>query len=55
MNRDVIEMTRRITERRGYHVSLAFDAPVRGPIALGHSSHFGIELFIGVDDAHTSR
>ena len=43
------------TERRGYHVWLAFDAPVRGPIALGHSSHFGIGLFIGVDDAHTSR
>lgn len=43
------------TERRGYHVSLAFDAPVRGPIALGHSSHFGIGLFVGVDDEHTSR
>lgn len=46
------------TERRGYHVMLAFDAPVRGPIALGHSSHFGIGLFVGVDGvdgAHTPR
>ena len=42
------------TERRGYHVLLAFNAPVRGPIALGHSSHFGIGLFVGLDDAHTS-
>jgi len=42
------------TERRGYHVLLAFSTPVRGPIALGHSSHFGIGLFVGVDDANTS-
>ena len=34
------------TERRGYHVSLAFGRPVRGPISLGHSSHFGLGLFI---------
>ena len=40
------------TERRGYRVLLAFNGPVRGPIALGHSSHFGIGLFVGVDDAH---
>lgn len=37
------------TERRGYHVSLVFSAPVRGPIALGHSSHFGVGLFVGVN------
>ena len=39
------------TERRGYPVLLTFNALVRGPIALGHSSHFGIGLFVGVDDA----
>lgn len=38
------------TERRGYSVSLTFNNPVRGPIALGHSSHFGLGLFIAVDD-----
>ena len=38
-------------ERRGYRVSLTFNAPVRGPIALGHSSHLGIGLFVGVDSA----
>ncbi len=42
------------TERRGYHVLLVFSTPVRGPIALGHSSHFGIGLFVGVDDANTA-
>ena len=39
------------TERRGYRVSLTFNGPVRGPIALGHSSHFGVGLFVGVDSA----
>ena len=39
------------TGRRGYRVALTFSAPVRGPIALGHSSHFGIGLFVGVDAA----
>ena len=38
------------TGRRGYRASLTFDTPVRGPIALGHSSHFGLGLFIAVDD-----
>ena len=38
------------TERRGYQVSLTFDTPVRGPISLGHSSHFGLGLFVAVDD-----
>ncbi len=33
-------------EKRGYHVSLTFDTPVLGPIALGHSSHFGLGLFV---------
>ena len=34
------------TEKRGYHVSLTFDTPVRGPIAAGRSSHFGLGLFV---------
>ena len=34
------------TERRGYQASLTFDMPVRGPISLGHSSHFGLGLFV---------
>ena len=38
------------TERRGYHVALTFDAPVHGPISLGHSSHFGLGLFVAVKD-----
>lgn len=36
-------------ERRGFRVSLTFDKPVSGPICLGHSSHFGLGLFIPVD------
>ena len=36
------------TEKRGYHVSLTFDKPVRGPIAVGHSSHFGLGLCVPV-------
>ncbi len=35
-------------DKRGYRVSLTFDAPVRGPIALGHSAHFGLGLFVPV-------
>ena len=37
------------TERRGYHASLTFGHPVHGPISLGHSSHFGLGLFLGVE------
>ena len=37
------------TERRGYHALLTFDAPVCGPISLGHSSHFGLGLFVPVN------
>jgi CRISPR-associated protein Csb2 len=32
--------------RRGFKVHLVFPAPVRGPICLGHSSHFGLGLFV---------
>ena len=38
------------TERRGYHALLTFDTPVRGPISLGHSSHFGLGLFVPLND-----
>ena len=34
------------SDKRGYRVSLTFDAPVTGPIALGHSAHFGLGLFV---------
>ena len=37
-------------DRRGYRVSLDFRDPVSGPIALGHSSHFGLGLFVAVND-----
>ena len=32
--------------RPGYGVSLRFDAPVAGPLALGQLSHFGLGLFV---------
>ena len=31
--------------RRGYDVALTFSEPVTGPLAVGHSSHFGLGLF----------
>ena len=33
----------------GFAVRLIFDAPVRGPIALGYASHFGLGLFGAVE------
>ena len=36
-------------ERRGFRVSLKFERPVSGPIFLGHSSHFGLGLFIPIN------
>lgn len=38
------------TERRGYGVLLTFNRPVRGPISVGHSSHFGLGLFAAIDE-----
>ncbi len=32
--------------KRGYTVTLHFNSPIKGPIALGHSSHFGLGLFV---------
>jgi len=34
------------TEKRGYRVQVTFSSAVHGPIALGHSCHFGLGLFI---------
>lgn len=31
--------------KRGFNVKLTFESPTTGPIALGHSSHFGLGLF----------
>ena len=42
-------------ERRGYRVSLTFDMPVCGPISLGHSSHFGLGLFVPVTSCLSTR
>lgn len=33
---------------------IVFDAPVRGPICLGHSSHFGMGLFMPGGDVETA-
>jgi CRISPR-associated protein Csb2 len=33
----------------GYAVRLTFSRPVTGPIAIGHSSHFGLGLFVPAD------
>ena len=38
-------------ERRGFRVSLTFAKPVSGPISLGHSSHFGLGLFVAVESS----
>jgi CRISPR-associated protein Csb2 len=35
--------------KRGYRFQLTFPEPVSGPIALGHSSHFGLGLFVPAD------
>jgi CRISPR-associated protein Csb2 len=36
--------------KRGYKAELNFPEPVKGPISLGHSCHFGLGLFVPVDD-----
>jgi len=36
-------------DKLGYTVKLTFSEPVKGPISLGASSHFGLGLFIPVD------
>lgn len=34
------------TDKRGHELQLTFVEPVAGPIALGHSCHFGLGLFV---------
>lgn len=34
----------------GYALRLTFAEPVRGPLCLGHSSHFGLGLFVACPD-----
>lgn len=36
--------------KRGFRFQIEFDEPVRGPICLGHSSHFGMGLFLPATD-----
>ncbi|HET7932430.1 MAG TPA: type I-U CRISPR-associated protein Csb2, partial [Rhodanobacteraceae bacterium] len=38
-----------IGDRRGYHITLRFDKPIHGPLRLGHSSSFGLGLFVPVE------
>jgi hypothetical protein len=33
-------------DRRGYMLRLTFEAPIAGPLRLGHSSSFGLGLFV---------
>jgi CRISPR-associated protein Csb2 len=35
-----------IGDRRGYRLRLSFEAPISGPLRLGHSSSFGLGIFI---------
>jgi len=37
------------TAKRGHHLRLTFPMQVAGPIALGHSAHFGLGLFVPAD------
>jgi CRISPR-associated protein Csb2 len=45
-----VHVPRRATQaevtRRGYRLTLRFDEPVSGPLLLGHSSSFGLGLFM---------
>ena len=40
--------------KRGFRFRLTFPTPVSGPIALGHSSHFGLGLFVPIDPGAAS-
>ena len=35
---------------KAYTVQLKFKKPVRGPITLGYASHFGLGLFVPLED-----
>ncbi|MBX7192192.1 MAG: type I-U CRISPR-associated protein Cas5/Cas6 [Sandaracinaceae bacterium] len=43
--RERIDPSRRPPQRVGYHLRLTFRDTVRGPIALGYASHFGLGVF----------
>jgi CRISPR-associated protein Csb2 len=44
-----------IGHRRGYWLRLYFPEPVSGPIRVGHSSSFGLGLFVPQRSTHTDR
>jgi CRISPR-associated protein Csb2 len=37
-------------DKLGYTVKLTFSEPVKGPISLGASCHFGLGLFVPIKD-----
>ncbi|MGH9486097.1 MAG: type I-G CRISPR-associated protein Csb2 [Terriglobales bacterium] len=37
-----------IGDRRGYRLCLSFEAPISGPFRLGHSSSFGLGMFVPI-------
>lgn len=43
--RERVDVRRRAPQRVGYHVRLTFEGEVKGPIALGYASHFGLGVF----------
>ena len=38
-------------DKRGYTVRITFSEPIKGPLFLGHSSHFGLGLFLPTMDS----
>ncbi len=36
-------------DKRGYRVRITFTQPQKGPVSLGHSSHFGLGLYVPAD------
>lgn len=42
--------TTRDDRRRSAHITLRTQRPIRGPLALGHNSHFGMGLFLPTTD-----
>lgn len=45
-----LDGARRPPMAHGFHLRLAFDEPVRGPICLGYGSHFGLGTFAPVTE-----
>lgn len=43
----------RVAGNRAFGFRLTFPEPVSGPVALGHSSHFGLGLFVPVGEAES--